>query len=222
MPTEKQRAKWREEYQKRKEYEQKLARNRSRIKRAKEKKEREARAEKAGYIAHHKEKGEIKSEWSPKKNINTYEKWNAVRPNTYHKRNVIRVHKQHPNWSLSEINRHIRTSRKPGIGGGGIGGGEPKPIEGYRYDAKFSISYKSREPQQTRHGHLTGTVYSTTPLSTEAIFNKLLKDAQNHTTMTWLDGVGPNRNSNIYCNESKTMMTFNHVANVVVKNDVRF
>ena len=216
--TPEQRAKWREEYQARKEYEQKLARKRSRIRRANEKKEREARAEKAGYIAHHKEKGEIKSEWSPKKTINTYEKWDAKYPHTAYHQQRVEMHKQHPNWSLSEINHHIRRSRKPGIGGG-----EPKPIEGYRYDVKFSISYKSREPHQTRHGHLNGTILSPTPLTLEKIYSLLVHAAHDKQTMTWLDGVLPNRYTNEYVAESKEMMIGRaRCTNIVVKNDVRF
>lgn len=149
----------------------------------------------------------------------TFEDWKKAqtKDNRYTRR-IIKSHKKHPTQPLKSLRGHAKDrpkkkKRPP----------PPPPIQkSYRYDVKYNISYVSKEPHQTRHGNLMGTVVSPYPLDVENIYQIMLRDAGE--TREWLDGVKPNRHSTVYIRQSTTDTIWRspHAENVRVQNTARF
>jgi hypothetical protein len=94
------------------------------------------------------------------------------------------LHKAHPQWTLSEINSYIRKRKKPTLP-------PPPPTpQGWAYEVKCGIEYRTKDPHQSRRGYLTATVYTTRERNQQELLNTIFSGPQ---TNSWLDGVKPNR-----------------------------
>jgi hypothetical protein len=106
-----------------------------------------------------------------------------------------------------------------------IGATPPPPeINGYEYDIRVSVSYKSTDRHQSRTGIMTGIILSKEKLSPSQVYRMVLDYLESKTTMTWLDGVSPNRSQILYLSERPTIVFDDkpQVRRANIEKDYRF